>query len=62
MPEENGGQILPQVAETETPRRVDAGGECLVYDKTGLYVPGTGGADDCDVLDGFNGKECFDIL
>ena len=54
MPEENGGRILPQVAERETPRRVDADGESLVYDKTGLHVPGTVGTDDRDVLDGFH--------
>ena len=52
MPEGNGGRKLPQVAERETPRWVDAGGECLVYDKTGVHVPGTGGAYDRDVLDG----------
>jgi hypothetical protein len=39
MPEGKDGRKLPQVAEIETPRRVDVGGECLVYDETGVYVP-----------------------
>ncbi|HEY9528390.1 MAG TPA: hypothetical protein VIR02_14955 [Anaerolineales bacterium] len=52
MPEGNGRRKLPQVADTETPRQVDAAGKCLVYDETGVHVPGTGGAYDRDVLDG----------